>query len=174
MVAAAVILDISRLPDGINDSKKLLPAKRASIFDAIVSSACVGIGSASVEEIDTHNILQATYLAMQRAVAQLSVTPAMVLVDGNRAPSFPCKAQTVIGGDAKSLSIAAASIIAKVTRDRLMAELAREYPHYGWESNAGYGTPSHQHGLASHGVTPHHRRSFAPIRVLLETVQEAV
>ena len=122
---------------------------------------------ASVDEIDSMNILEATKLAMRRAIEQLSVIPDLALVDGNRAPILPCKVQTVIGGDAKSLSIAAASIIAKVTRDRLMCELAREFPGYGWERNAGYGTSLHQAGLASLGVTPHHRRSFAPIRALI-------
>lgn len=169
VVAGAVIFKSANCPAGINDSKKLTAAKREALFDPIMACATVGIGIASVDEIDTHNILGATKLAMQRAFAQLGVIPELALVDGNRAPKLPCRVQTVIGGDAKSLSIAAASIIAKVTRDRIMRELAREFPYYGWERNAGYGTGAHQQGLATHGVTIHHRRSFAPIRLLLET-----
>ncbi len=114
------------------------------------------------------NILAATMLAMQRAMDTLGVACEVALVDGNRAPALPCKVHTVIGGDARSLSIAAASIIAKVTRDRLMAGLAGEFPGYGWERNAGYGTATHQQALKTLGVTPHHRRSFAPIRAILE------
>jgi ribonuclease HII len=107
---------------------------------------------------------------MCRAVEQLGIMPDMALVDGNRAPALPCKVRTVIGGDAKSLSIASASIIAKVTRDRLMRELAEEFPGYGWERNAGYGTDEHQKALVDLGVTPHHRRSFAPVAALLEAI----
>ena len=169
VVAAAAILDPARLPTGINDSKKLSAAKRDALFDAIQNCARTGVGIASVEEIDALNILGATKLAMCRAVEALGVLPDIALVDGNRAPEkMRCRVQTVIGGDAKSLSIAAASIIAKVTRDRIMEQLAREYPGYGWEKNAGYGTAAHQAGLATFGVTPHHRQSFAPIRALLE------
>jgi ribonuclease HII len=168
VVAAAAIVDPARLPQGINDSKKLTAAKRDALFDAIMASAQVGVGMASVEEIDELNILGATKLAMLRAIEALPTLPGMALVDGNRAPKLPCKVQTVVKGDSKSLSIAAASIIAKVTRDRLMHQLSLEYPGYGWERNAGYGTAQHQSGLAEHGVTIHHRRSFAPIRELLE------
>ena len=127
------------------------------------------VGAASVAEIDRLNILEATLVAMRRAVDDLGVVPAHALVDGNRAPELSCPATTVVGGDARSLSIAAASIVAKVTRDRIMARLARRYPGFGWERNAGYGTPEHRAALARLGVTPHHRRSFAPIaRVLAE------
>lgn len=172
VVASAVILARDTLPPGINDSKKLTASRRKILFDAIRATATVGVGMASVAEIDELNILGATKLAMRRAVENLGVLPAIALVDGNRAPDLPCPARTVIRGDAISLSIASASIIAKVTRDRIMRELATEYPGYGWEKNAGYGTATHQKGLAEYGVTPHHRRSFAPIRALLEVTGE--
>ncbi len=168
VVAAAVILDPRNLPGGVNDSKKLTAAKRESLYPLILASAQTGVGIATVCEIDTLNILEATKLAMRRALDALPVLPQLALVDGNRAPNLPCKVQTVVGGDAKSLSIAAASIVAKVTRDRMMRELAEAFPGYGWEQNAGYGTALHQEALVAFGVTPHHRRSFAPIRSLLE------
>jgi ribonuclease HII len=168
VVAAAVILDSRNIPTGLNDSKKLTAAKREMLYAQLLEQAKTGVGIATVEEIDALNILQASLLAMRRACEMLPEKPDIALVDGNRAPDLPCTVQTVVGGDAKSLSIAAASIIAKVTRDRLMAELAQEFPHYGWEKNAGYGTAAHQKGLAGHGITIHHRRSFAPIRALLE------
>ena len=171
VVAAAVILDkdnLGSLPPGIDDSKALSARRRAALYDALITSARVGVGDAGVGEIDRHNILGATMLAMARAVGDLGERPAHVLVDGNRLPELPCPGTTVIGGDRRSLSIAAASIIAKVTRDRMMAALAADFPGYGWERNAGYGTAQHRHGLARMGVTPHHRRSFAPIRRLLE------
>ena len=168
VVAAAVILDRHDLPAGIDDSKALSANRRAALFDAIRATARVGVGEAGVGEIDRLNILGATMLAMARALADLGERPAHVLVDGNRLPDLPCPATAVVGGDRRSLSVAAASIIAKVTRDRMMASLAAEFAGYGWESNAGYGTAQHQGGLARYGVTPHHRRSFAPIRRLLE------
>jgi ribonuclease HII len=168
VVAAAVILNPRNIPSGINDSKKLTPAKRAELFDAILASASSGIGISTVSEIDTLNILEASKLAMCRAIDAMGHIPDIALVDGNSAPLLPCKTMTVVGGDAKSLSIAAASIIAKVTRDRMMKELAVHYPGYGWEHNAGYGTALHQNGLVHLGVTPHHRRSFAPVRALIE------
>jgi ribonuclease HII len=168
VVAAAVILDVARIPDGIDDSKKLKAEHRQRLHGLITASAHVGIGIASVEEIDRVNILQATFLAMVRAVEALPVAPAHLLIDGNRAPKqLPCACRTVVGGDGISLSIAAASIVAKVTRDRIMAELALAHPHYGWERNAGYGTPEHQRALALVGITPHHRKSFEPIYRLL-------
>jgi ribonuclease HII len=167
VVAAAVILNPKRLPTGINDSKKLAADKRETLFDAIVKHAQSAVGMASVEEIDMLNILGATKLAMCRAVAQLEQKPDLALVDGNSAPALACTVKTIIGGDSLCLSIAAASIIAKVTRDRLMRELAVECPGYGWEHNAGYGTACHQDALARLGVTRHHRRSFRPIRELL-------
>ena len=167
VVAAAVILHPKRLPTGIQDSKKLPAEKREIIFAAIIKHCQYGIGTASVEEIDSLNILGATKLAMKRAVELLPQKPEIALVDGNSAPALACKVQTVIGGDSLCLSIAAASILAKVTRDRMMRELALECPGYGWEHNVGYGTACHQEALAKLGVTIHHRRSFRPIRELL-------
>ncbi|MEN3974425.1 ribonuclease HII [Emcibacter sp. SYSU 3D8] len=168
VVAAAVILDIGRLPDGIDDSKKVPRERREMLHGLIAASAQVGVGMASVEEIDSINILQATLLAMTRAIEALPVAPHHVLIDGNRQPgSLPCACRTVIRGDAISLSIAAASIIAKVTRDRIMTALALDHPHYGWERNAGYGTPEHQRALSLVGISPHHRRSFEPIYRLM-------
>jgi len=172
VVAAAVILDISCIPDGINDSKQCNRMQRETLFTAICACAHFAVGVASVEEIDTLNILQASLLAMQRAYEALPVKPAYALVDGNKLPKLPCPAQAIIEGDNLSLSIAAASIIAKVTRDRMMHELAQEHPYYGWESNAGYGTKAHQEGLRMHGITPHHRRSFRPIREMLEALEK--
>jgi len=172
VVAAAVILpDV--LPDfftAVTDSKKLSATQRDKLFPMLIGSCQVGLGQASVEEIDRLNILQATFLAMQRAFEALPVKPHKALVDGNKTPKLPCLAEAVIGGDAKVPAIAAASIIAKVTRDRLMIQLDQEFPGYGWASNAGYGAPAHQAGLASLGVTPHHRRSFAPIKALIQKV----
>jgi ribonuclease HII len=168
VVAAAVVLNPARVPDGLNDSKKLTAAKRAALYDALLLCAEVSIAEATVAEIDRLNILRASLLAMERAVAGLAAKPDFALVDGNRLPAaLPCPARSVVGGDAKVLSIAAASIVAKVHRDRLMADLARVHPQYGWHSNAGYGTPTHQQGLAAAGVTPHHRRSFRPVREYL-------
>ena len=163
VVAAAVILDPKRVPAGIDDSKRLTPAAREALFQALADCAIIGVGAASVGEIDRINILQATFRAMERAVAALPRPPEAALVDGNRLPVLPCPATAVVGGDGRSLSIAAASIVAKVTRDRLMRQLAREYPAYGWESNKGYGTSSHAAALARHGITPHHRLSFGPV-----------
>lgn len=169
VVAAAVILPAS-LPNffiAVTDSKKLSTAQREKLYPLLMSCCDVGIGYASVEEIDQYNILQATFFAMQRAFQALPVVPAKAMVDGNRAPKLPCETQTVIGGDAKVPAIAAASIIAKVTRDRLMGELDKEFPGYGWAHNAGYGTAAHQAGMNTIGLTPHHRRSFAPVKALL-------
>lgn len=171
VVAAAVILDPQAIPEGIADSKALTRAARTRLFSALADAALIGIGMASVEEIDRLNILQASLLAMARAVAALPSPPDCALVDGRHAPDLPCQAQTVIGGDARVLSIAAASVIAKVTRDRLMARLAFEHPGYGWERNMGYGTAEHLRGLTLRGATPHHRRSFAPVRACLDSVQ---
>lgn len=155
----------------INDSKKLTAIKREKLFDEILSATPIwGIGQASAKEIDEINILQASFLAMRRAldeVIQKGFRPTVALIDGNRLPDWEMKKQAIIGGDAKSLSIAAASILAKVTRDRIMTELAKKYPHYGWEKNAGYGTKAHQAGLAQFGITPEHRLSYAPIKKLL-------
>jgi ribonuclease HII len=169
VVAAAVVLTPQAIPDGLNDSKKLTRARRETLMQALQAHAAVGVGIAEVEEIDRLNILAASLLAMQRAVAALPVKPAHALVDGNRAPSLSCPVTTLVQGDARCLSIAAASIVAKVTRDRIMAELAAQHPGYGWDRNAGYGTAEHRDGLDRLGVTPHHRRSFRPIaeRLLL-------
>ena len=172
VVAAAVILDSGRLPPslrhGLDDSKKLSARRREELFAALPDHALIGVGQAGVDEIDRLNILRATLLAMARAVTALGATPAMALVDGNQPPDLPCPVRCVVGGDGISLSIAAASIVAKVTRDRLMTRLDLEFPVYGWRTNAGYGTREHRAALARHGVTPHHRRSFAPIRRLVE------
>ncbi len=167
VVAAAVILDAETVPPGIDDSKRLTRSRRAAVFTALEEAALIGIGVASVAEIDELNVLAATMLAMRRAVARLGVVPTRVVVDGNRVPELPCPATAMVGGDRRSLSIAAASIAAKVTRDRMMARLARRYPGFGWERNAGYGTAEHRAALARLGVTPHHRRSFAPVAALL-------
>ena len=172
VVAAAVVFGAPGPPQplraAITDSKLLTAERRAALQPAILACADAAVGIASVAEIDAMNILQATLLAMRRAVVRLAPPPALALVDGNRAPRLPCAVRTVVGGDRASLSIAAASIIAKVARDRLMTRLALEHPGYGWERNAGYGTAEHQAGLARLGVTAHHRRSFRPIRERLE------
>jgi len=167
VVAAAVVLDLDRIPDGIDDSKKLSAARREALRERLLATALIGVGMASVEEVDRLNVLAASMLAMRRALEALPCRPVHALVDGNRLPELPCPGSAVVGGDGLCLSIAAASIVAKVTRDRLMAELAADHPPYGWERNAGYGTPDHRAALASHGVTLHHRRSFAPIAALL-------
>jgi ribonuclease HII len=171
VVAAAVILDIDRMPDDladtIDDSKKLSAPRREAIAQRLVSCAHIGIGAATIAEIGELNILGATFRAMARAVDALGVTPALALVDGNRPPPLSCPVKTVIRGDSVSLSIAAASIVAKVTRDRIMARLSLRYPEFGWERNAGYGTAQHRAALGRIGVTPHHRKTFAPIKALL-------
>jgi ribonuclease HII len=166
VVAAAVVLDPKCIPDGLNDSKKLSEARRAALFEPIMASSRVGIGIAEVDRIDRDNILQATLWAMAQALDQIGGV-ALALVDGNRAPALPCPVQTIIEGDAKSLSIAAASIIAKVTRDRIMVGHDQAYPGYGFARHKGYGTALHQEALRRHGVTPLHRTSFAPIAALL-------
>ncbi|PWG02071.1 ribonuclease HII [Sphingosinicella humi] len=167
VVAAAVVLDRTRFPRGIDDSKALPPATREAIYLKLRETARIGVGIASVEEIDSLNIYWARMLAMARAVEALGFDPAWVLVDGNACPRWERPSKAIVGGDARCRSIAAASIVAKVTRDRLMADYAREHPGYGWESNKGYGTPQHQRALAELGPTPLHRRSFAPVRQLL-------
>jgi len=167
VVAAAVILDPATLPPGIDDSKKLSAARRDLLFATICATAQVGIGAASVADIERLNILGATLLAMRRAVAALPLAPAHALVDGTHCPPLPCPATAVVGGDARSLSIAAASIIAKVVRDRAMTRLDRRYPAYAWAANKGYGTAAHQAGLRTAGISPHHRLGFAPLRRLM-------
>ena len=173
VVAAAVILDRKRLPrllrDCLDDSKKLDREEREEYAAVLRRSAvAIGIGAASVTEIDRINILRATLAAMCRAVAGLGIAPAIALVDGNVPPPLPCAVETVIGGDGLSLSIAAASVIAKVTRDRLMRRLAERYGGYGWDHNVGYGTEEHRAALLTLGVTPHHRRSFAPCQLAFD------
>jgi ribonuclease HII len=169
VVAAAIILPADFALSGplsVDDSKKLSEKKREAIFEQLVALPH-GIGQASVDEIDQLNILQATFLAMTRAVDGLTQAPAHVLVDGNHLPTWDRSATAVIGGDGLSPSIAAASILAKVTRDRIMRQLDADFPVYGWASNKGYGAKAHQIGLAEHGVSPHHRKSYAPIRKIL-------
>ncbi len=168
VVAAAVILNRAKIPKGLNDSKQLSAERRDELFSHIMFSAlAVGVGEAGVDEIDLINIRQATHMAMARAVRALQFQPAFALVDGNDAPALPCPCDTIVEGDAKSVSIAAASIVAKVTRDRMMAALHGEHPQYGWLRNKGYGTPEHLSALARLGPTPHHRRSFAPVHNIL-------
>jgi ribonuclease HII len=165
--AAAVILDPARLPPGLDDSKKMSETRRDKAFDAIMASAiAVGIGVASVEEIDRINILAATMLAMRRAVERLTIRPVHALVDGNKVPALPCPAAAIVKGDSKVLSIAAASIIAKVTRDRFMSDLDAACPGYGWARNKGYGTADHLEALIRLGPSAHHRQSFAPVAQL--------
>ena len=173
VVAGAVILDRSNIPAGLNDSKKLSKIKRDALYIAIIESAIVGVGIASVEEIDQFNILQASLLAMRRATDDLSTKPASCLVDGNKDPNMVYPTRCIIKGDGKSLSIAAASIIAKVTRDKIMTDLSHIYPHYDWQQNAGYGVPKHIEALKLVGISPHHRKSFAPIRKLLDEEKPA-
>ncbi len=165
--AAAVILDPRSPIAGIDDSKKLSPSRRAALDGVIRERALAwAIAWASVEEIDRLNILQASLLAMQRAVAGLPLAPQLVLVDGNRCPEFGCAAQAVIGGDGLIPAIGAASILAKVARDRLLEQLDVEYPGYGFAQHKGYPTRAHLAALQTLGVCPHHRRSFAPVRAL--------
>ncbi len=168
VTAAAVILDPARIPPFLADSKALTAAKREALYDLILSSAQCCIAHASVEEIDQLNILRASHLAMERAVAGLPQTPCHILIDGHMIPAnLKGRASAIVKGDAKSLSIAAASIIAKVARDRIMVDLAQQYPGYGWEANAGYPTKLHQSALLNLGVTPAHRRSFKPVHNML-------
>jgi ribonuclease HII len=168
--AAAVVLDRKRLPrrlrHGIDDSKKLDRETREEYAAALRRVAIFGLGAASVAEIDRFNILQASFLAMRRALAALPVRPTLALVDGNRAPHLPCAVKTIIGGDGLSLSIAAASILAKVARDLLMQRLAGRYEGYGWHTNMGYATEEHRAAIVALGLTPHHRLSFQPSRDL--------
>jgi ribonuclease HII len=177
VVAAAVILTpaaaASSVLAGLDDSKKLGAARREALFAALdaaarTGAAYIGIGTASVAEIDALNILAATMRAMRRAADALPAPPDQALVDGDRLPELACPATALIGGDGLSLSVAAASIVAKVTRDRMMRALAVEFPVYGWERNAGYGTAEHRAALARIGPCVHHRRSFAPVRVHID------
>jgi ribonuclease HII len=169
VVAAAVILDPNRPITGLADSKKLSAARRERLAKEIREKALAwAVAEASVEEIDTINILQATLLAMQRAVAGLSMLPSEVLIDGNRCPDLALPMRAIIGGDATVAEISAASILAKTTRDAGMLILHECYPQYGFDRHKGYGTAIHMAALCAHGATPHHRRSFAPVRDVLK------
>ena len=168
VTAAAVILDPQNIPAGLNDSKKLTAKRREALYDLLLECATVSVAHATVAEIDELNILRASHLAMERAVAGLPKIPAHVLIDGNLIPKgLTISAQAVVKGDGKSVSIAAASIMAKTVRDRIMVDLAQQYPGYGWEKNAGYPTAVHLESLQKLGVTPHHRRSFKPVYKML-------
>ena len=168
VTACAVVLDMSRIPEGLNDSKKLSAKRRESLAEAILSCAEVSVASASVEEIDQLNILRASHLAMERAVAGLLTPPDHCLIDGNLIPKgLTVSAEAIVKGDSKSVSISAASIVAKIRRDYVMSALAQQYPGYGWETNAGYPSKSHRLALQNLGVTPHHRRSFKPVHNIL-------
>ena len=164
VVAAAVVLDARRIPNGITDSKKLTAQRRNSLFDQILASSDVGIAISDPEQIDRDNVLAATLDAMRRAVLELRSTPALALVDGNRAPTLVCECMTVVKGDLTSVSIAAASIIAKVSRDRIMTRLDALYPGYGFAQHMGYGTAEHIAALRRLGPSPQHRQSFKPVR----------
>ncbi|MDO5472965.1 MAG: ribonuclease HII [Akkermansia sp.] len=165
VVAAAVILPPDYELPGLNDSKKLTARRREELFASLMADESVQkcIATADVQEIDELNILRATHLAMARAAQGLVPPPSYCLIDGLAVPNFPLPSTNLVKGDARSLSIAAASVLAKVTRDRYMTELAREYPQYGFDRHAGYGTKAHMQAIRQYGITPHHRRSFAPV-----------
>jgi ribonuclease HII len=168
VVAAAVILDPDNIPDGIADSKVLSPEVRLILYHRLMASAQVGVGIAGVERIDTENILNASLSAMAEAVAGLPRRPRLALIDGNKVPPrLKCASRPIVRGDAKCVSIAAASIVAKVMRDAMMVELGSVYPAYGFERHKGYPTPEHQAAIERHGVTPHHRRSFKAVQLAL-------
>jgi ribonuclease HII len=172
VVVAAVILDPNRIPEGLNDSKLMTPEAREDRYKAIMATAIVSVVIGHVRRIDRDNILQASLWGMRAAYRALGVPVASALIDGNIIPRrFPGKARAIVGGDGLSLSVAAASIVAKVTRDRLMVRLARRYRRYGWESNKGYGTPEHARAIEKHGVCTHHRRSFSPIERALRLLE---
>jgi ribonuclease HII len=168
VTAAAVVLDPDRIPEGLNDSKKLSQKARQRLYDEIIQVADVSIAHASVQEIDRLNILRASHLAMTRALDGLKVPADYALIDGNMVPrDLVLPAQTIIKGDARSQSISAASITAKICRDYVMLSLAQQHPGYGWETNMGYGSKKHMEALQNLGVTPHHRRSFKPVHKML-------
>ena len=177
VVAACVILDPNRIPEGLNDSKLLTAEEREDRYIEIIATAQVGIAIGHVRRIDRQNILQASLWAMRASYRAMGAPAVAALIDGNIKPRrFPCPATPVIGGDGISISVAAASIVAKVTRDRMMVKLSRRYRRYGWERNKGYGTPEHAQAIEKHGVCTHHRRSFSPIvraMSLLQTGNEA-
>ena len=168
VTAAAVVLDIANIPSGLNDSKKLNAKQRAALAEEIHAVAEVSIAHATVQEIDELNILRASHLAMERAVAGLITPPDHLLIDGNMIPrGLTLSSEAIVKGDARSVSISAASIVAKICRDYVMWDLAQHYPGYGWETNAGYPSKSHKMALQNLGVTPHHRRSFKPVHNIL-------
>ena len=168
VTAAAVILDPACIPEGLNDSKKLSEKRREALCAALMDCAQVSVAHATVAEIDEINILRASHLAMERAIAALDPQPDLVLIDGNLIPrGLTLPARAIVRGDAVSVSIAAASIVAKIRRDQIMWDLAQQFPGYGWERNAGYPSKSHREALLNLGVTPHHRRSFKPVHNIL-------
>ena len=168
VTAAAVVLDLTAVPEGLNDSKKMTAGRRDALAETLQTCAEVSVAHATVEEIDDLNILKASDLAMVRAVEGLGTPPDALLIDGNLIPAnLTIPAQAIVKGDARSVSIAAASIVAKVCRDKIMVELAQQHPGYGWETNAGYPSKSHKLALQNLGVTPHHRRSFKPVHNIL-------
>lgn len=168
VTAAAVILDPDNIPPGLNDSKKLTAKRREALAQILTDCAMTCVAHATVQEIDTHNILRASHIAMVRAINGLPVVPDFLLIDGNMIPNgLTLPATAVVKGDARSVSIAAASIMAKICRDQIMVDLAQQHPGYGWESNAGYPSPAHKKALQNLGVTPHHRRSFKPVHNIL-------
>ena len=167
VVSAAVILNEKNIPDGLNDSKKLSERKRLSLYSSIYNFHFVGVGISSIEEIDSMNVLQATFLSMKRAVEDLNPQPEYILVDGNLDPGLNFKTKCIIKGDSISISIAAASVIAKVTRDNLMLKLDKEFPDYNWKKNKGYGTAEHRNALELYGPCKYHRKSFSPINKML-------
>ena len=172
VVIAAVILDPDRIPEGLNDSKVLTPEVRADRYEEIVATSLVSIIISPVKRIDRINILQASLWGMRAAYRGLGVPIGSALIDGNIIPRrFPCRARAIVGGDGLSLSVAAASIVAKVTRDRLMVKLSRRYRRYAWDRNKGYGTREHAEAIKKHGVCIHHRRSFSPIERALNLLQ---
>ena len=168
VTAAAVVLDPKCIPNGLDDSKKLSAKKRLALYEQLLACADVSIAHASVAEIDEINILRASHLAMERAIAGLRCPPEHVLIDGNMIPrGLRLPATTLVKGDTRSLSISAASIVAKVCRDCVLVDLAQQHPGYGWETNMGYGSKRHMDALKNLGVTPHHRRSFKPVHNML-------
>lgn len=168
VTAAAVVLDPDNIPAGLNDSKKLTAKRREALTEEILKVADVCIAHCTVAEIDEHNILRASHIAMERAVAGLTSVPDHLLIDGNMIPSgLHISSEAIVRGDARSLSISAASIVAKTARDTIMMDLAQQFPGYGWETNAGYPSKKHREALVALGVTPHHRRSFKPVHNIL-------